>query len=371
MRLHIVTNEKIINRCIDNFEVVHPGQNKWIVLQSDSSRDYVDNRKEVFKCQYDSALFWEIVGDVEYYDKIIIHFLTKDSARFVCKIDHPNIYWIEWGFDLYNILLQYKGYQLYSDVRLQKRYSNHKKLGILYPIYQQLSLLRLQHLYYRAAKKIRFFIPDSMYDEYPLLLEYYPKLKHLQYKEFFYYPLDEVLGTDYEHKDLLGYNIIIGNSASLSGNHYEVIDLLSKINIGSRKIVVPLSYGLKRYGDDVELYGKKHFGSQFRAIRDFMPLKEYNKVLRSANFFIYNNYRQEAVGNILVALYLGGKVFINRKNPLLKFYKGLGIHIYDLSALCLDEGFSPLTQEKIDNNRRILMSHYSKERQLELIKNNL
>ena len=40
--------------------------------------------------------------------------------------------------------------------------------------------------------------------------------------------------------------------------------------------------------------------------------------LLSADVFIYGNWRQEAVGNILIALFIGGKVFLDEKNPLLK-----------------------------------------------------
>ena len=371
MRLHIATNEKIINRCISNFEEVHPGENKWIVLWGESTKDYVDDRKEVVKCKYNTTTFWRAVGHVKSYDKIIVHFLTQESAKFVCKITHPCIYWIEWGFDLYNILLQHKGYQLYSDSRLQKKYSAHNKLGLFFPIYKTVSLSRLQKLYYKAALKMKFFVPDSMYDEYPLLLEYYPALKNLQYKEFFYYPIDEVLGSNYEQQYCEGQNIIIGNSASLSGNHFEVLDLLKRIGIGNRNIIVPLSYGNKKYGDDVEDYGRLCFDAKFIGLREYISLDKYNEILKSGSYFIYNNYRQEAVGNILVALYLGGKVFLNTKNPLLKFYKSIGLKIFDFSELCGNDGYTSLSKEDIEHNRKILVNYYSRERQLNLIRDNM
>ena len=76
MRLHIAQNEKIISRCIDNFEEIHPGENKWIILFDNKSRDFIGDRDGVVKCEYDSPSFWEAVGVVSDYSKIIIHFLT-------------------------------------------------------------------------------------------------------------------------------------------------------------------------------------------------------------------------------------------------------------------------------------------------------
>ena len=70
------------------------------------------------------------------------------------------------------------------------------------------------------------------------------------------------------------------------------------------------------YANYISKVGEQYFGRKFNAIRDFMPLEEYNKFLLSADVFIYGNWRQEAVGNILIALFIGGKVFLDEKNPL-------------------------------------------------------
>lgn len=373
MRLHIAQNEKIINRCIANFEEVFPGENRWIILYDNNGngRDYIEDRKEVIKCKFDNDYFWKAVGDMNVYKKIIVHFLTPESAKFIRCINHPEVYWIEWGADLYNVLLQCKGYKLYSDEKIAVKYSQHPGYGVLYSVYREIALRKKGRLYYAAAKKVKYFVPDSMYDEYPLLLKYYPGLKNLQYKEFFYYPINEVLGSDFDQCYTNGNNIMLGNSAAVTGNHFEVLDLLSKVPLGERSIITPLSYGLKTYANDVEKYGNTMFPNRFHALKEYMPLNDYNEVLRSANIFIYNNYRQEAVGNILIALYLGGKVFLNKRNPLLRFYKSLGLKIYELEELVSDAGFIPLNEFEIMNNRDILMRHYSRERQLELIKQNM
>ena len=103
---------------------------------------------------------------------------------------------------------------------------------------------------------------------------------------------------------------------------------------------------------------------------DYLSLDDYNKVLLSANVFIYCNWRQEAVGNILIALYIGGKVFLDKRNPLLDFYRRLGIVIFSLDELNQNSIDTFLSDSEIQKNRKILDKYYSKERQLELIESN-
>lgn len=371
MRLHIAQNEKIISRCIDNFDQVFPGDNKWIILPNSARRDYIGDRIGIVKCEYDSEAFRLAVGDVSQYEKIIIHFLTPDSAKFVCSIEHPSIYWIEWGADLYNELLYLKGFPLYEDEIRLRKYSRYGWMGSLYTLIHRARKKKRQKLYLTAAKKMKYFVPDSMYDEYPMLLDFYPELKQLEYREFYYYPINEVLGEGYQERYTKGDNIILGNSASLTGNHYEALDLLSKINLQDRKIIIPLSYGSVAYADDIEAYGLAKMRDSVHTLREYMALDKYNEILESANIFVYNSYRQEAVGNILVALYLGGKVFLNERNPLLPFYKRLGLAIYPLGDLSKSGGLDPLSKEDVDKNREILMKLYSRERQLQLIKDNM
>lgn len=66
------------------------------------------------------------------------------------------------------------------------------------------------------------------------LLKYYPKLKHIPWKEFFYYPIDSVLWR-INAKWVDGNNIQIGNSASITNNHEYAMRPLSKLNLIIKK----------------------------------------------------------------------------------------------------------------------------------------
>lgn len=372
MRLHIVPDEKVINRCIDAFNSVFPDENVFIVFLNDekSLPQYVQKKNQVFYVKFGSSIFWNIIGDVNKYAAIIIHFFTTDSIRFVNSINHSKIYWIEWGADLYSGLLENRGYQLYADRKILWRISTKKIPYRLYQLLYKMKLCKKTHELLHAVKKVHYFVPDSMYDEYPLLLSYYPELSHLEYKDFFYYPIDEILSDELYCSITKGNNIIIGNSSSPTGNHLSIFERLKMLGVNDKKIFVPLSYGNMNYANYISKVGEQYFGRKFNAIRDFMSLEEYNKFLLSADVFIYGNWRQEAVGNILIALFIGGKVFLDEKNPLLKFYKDKGLVIFGLNELTVGSIINQLSSNEIANNRKILNNIYSKERLYYLIKSN-
>lgn len=368
-RLHILPDEKIINRTIETFEHVFPEENRYIVISSNESRYIQKEQPNVFIVKYGTKEFWKYVGNVQNYQSIIIHLMTKYAVSFINSINHNNIYWIEWGVDLYDILLEPRGFRMYYNNNVMDRFVHssfkskiaHKYLNFLFPSRDRK----------KAIRKVKYFVPDSMYDEYPLLLKYYPQYSHLKYREFFYYPINQVVDQSMVNNLCKGNNIIVGNSASFTGNHLEVIDILSKINLGNRKVKFSLCYGgSSDYRNYISNYGKRLLKSNYSEITEFMPLTEYNKFLLDASYFIYNNYRQEAVGNILVALYFGGKVFLNDNSPLLSFYKRLGLLIFKVSDITIDSLNSTLDIESINRNREIIEKHYSKERLHQLVKQN-
>lgn len=371
MRLHILPDEKIINRTIDTFEHVFPNENKYIVISNSGIFNHVNvNQANVYPVvSVKGSDFWRIVGDVSTYSAIIIHYLTNNAVYFLNKIKHPNIYWIEWGYDLYNNLLEPRGFQLYSNpaeiesfVYSSKRSKYlHKYFSFLYP----------RRSVKQAISKIHYFVPDSMYDEYPLLLSYYPQFKHLVYKDFFYYPIDQVVSPSLRDERCCGKNIIVGNSCSFTGNHLEIIRLLSSLDLGDRKVKFPINYaGTPEYRNFIIENGKKSLGQQFEPLLYYMTLDDYNRYLLNSSYFIYNSYRQEAVGNILVALYIGGKVYLSDKSPLLNFYKSLGLIIYPVSSLSVQSLNETLKEEEIIHNKSIIEKHYSLNRLYQIVREN-
>lgn len=371
MNLHVLPDEKIVCRTISVFEMVFPNDNKYIILLSNGSKSrYVDGNSnlQIGVLEYGTKGFWDYVGDTSCYDSIIIHYLSEESASFVSSIAHSNIYWIEWGGDLYNTFLFRRGFQLYRDEKFVARM---KYPYVPFSLYSKISTyLREKKItkFYQAVYKVKYFLPDSMYDEYPLFLKYYKEFSHLIYKKFFYYPLDIILGEDLIDKRVNGFSIVIGNSCSFTNNHLYIYDILKKKKI-ENEVITPLSYsGNQRYREYLTRKGYEFFGDRFTPLINYVSLSEYNEILLRANSFIYGNLRQEAVGNILIAFFIGGKIFLDEQNPLYDFYKSIGLHFYNLSEISQENLNTSLDLCYVDMNRKILYDLYSSEVLLKTIR---
>jgi len=143
---------------------------------------------------------------------------------------------------------------------------------------------------------------------------------------------------------------------------------LAKVDYGSRKILMPLSYGGNDYYvNKVIETGKILLGDNYEPIIDFMPLQQYNKLLLSSSTYIYGNFRQEAFGNILTGLYVGATVFMEGTSPLLHDLKQKGFLLFSLDQL-KDKINYHLTNEEIMHNREIALSEYSEEKLMRYIK---
>ena len=86
-----------------------------------------------------------------------------------------------------------------------------------------------------------------------------------------------------------------------------------------------MSYsGKKGYVDHVLQSGRLLLGENFSPLLDFMPLDEYNRLQSDVSVALFGNWRQEAIGNIIVALYLGAKVFLSHVNPVYEWHSLTG-----------------------------------------------
>ena len=108
----------------------------------------------------------------------------------------------------------------------------------------------------------------------------------------------------------------------------EAIEILKKLDLKNNNIVTPLSYGNKEYANQIEEIGKQEIGKRFMPLTEFLPLNEYQKILQSCGIVIMNHYRQQAVGNVLNALYLGAKVYLSNNNTLYHYLRRIGCHVF-------------------------------------------
>lgn len=108
--------------------------------------------------------------------------------------------------------------------------------------------------------------------------------------------------------------ILLGNSATPTNRHYEVIQVLSKFEKEDIVVFCPLSYGDSAYGDEIARLGGKVLGQKFVPLRNFMNRGEYDRLLASMNIGIFNHSRQQGLGNINRLMSNGAKVYMSRES---------------------------------------------------------
>lgn len=349
------------------FEEAFPEENLFVVANRASSSHF-----KYVKADYhvlSRVDFMQRKDEFE-FTHVYIHLLNARKINILKKVNtsHAAVYWIIWGLDLYNKLLQVRGFEMID--KQSSYYRNHLTFSRLFPLFSQWK----QKLYAASAlrfisQRIDYIVTDTVEQDYDYLVRYYPSLQNKPWKDFFYYPLDVILGPKLLTAQVTGHDIIIGNSASLTNNHEYVMRILSRFSIGERRVVVPLSYSGKRgYVESVVKAGNSYFKENFVPLLKFMPLDEYNRLQMSIGIALYGNWRQEAIGNILVALYLGSKVFLSRVNPVYEWALSRRLVVFALEDISQEAIDTPLPHADMLWNREILISLYNKERMLKLMR---
>lgn len=255
-------------------------------------------------------------------DLIIVHYLRDECIRVInkIKIDQP-VVWFFWGSDgfclgkFYNIFLLPKTKR--SRVMLSFKSTIKNGFRILYKTLLPNSIDK-SAIYKNRIKsfgKISIVVPVVPGD-YNLLLKNYPISAtsfHLNYVN----PIFDQ-SNDFS---LTGNNILLGNSAHFSNNHLEMINALSELDLGNRKIVIPLSYGSKANSTFIASYAEKKLTHNAECLIDFLPLIEYQKIIQSCSIVIMNSLRQQALGNIVQSLMMGSHVYLQPTSTLYSYLK--------------------------------------------------
>ncbi len=303
--------------------------------------------------------------DLAWCDCLIVHFLDVHAAKMILNAPaRVAVVWSGWGGDYYDLPFGSQRRFLSKETKAlvgQLRASETAHLDVPRRILhrarrfkESFSGLRLRT---KAIGSVDFF-SAPIDDEYELVKTAVGRKFRAGYVQLNYASVEHTF--IHGPAAVTGNDILVGNSATPTNNHSDVLRQLANLDLAGRKIIAPLSYGYPDYRDAIVRYGKEVLGARFQAIVDFIPLEAYNAMIANCSTVIMGHRRQQALGNICTLLYKGAKVFLSEQNVVYQFLKSRGAVVYglrDLDALG-GGGLEPLTEEQKRTNREVLEAHW-------------
>jgi len=108
--------------------------------------------------------------------------------------------------------------------------------------------------------------------------------------------------------------VLVGNSATPTNRHLEVLELLARYEPGEVEVFVPLGYGDSIYAQQVAAQGSMLLGERFHPLIQQLQPSEFTSLANQMDVAVFNHDRQQGLGTILLMAALGKKVFLPREN---------------------------------------------------------
>ena len=155
--------------------------------------------------------------------------------------------------------------------------------------------------------------------------------------------------------------VFVNHSASITGNHDYVIDRLALIVAAGHEVIVPVSYGNPRRKRAIAGWSRKLRGATVRILDTYLSEEDYIRLCDTAVVAVYGHRRQEAVGNIMIMLARGVRVYLRKTNPLLPDLRELGFLVFSLEEDLEQYGFRPLDSGAVARNQASVREFVSRE----------
>jgi dTDP-N-acetylfucosamine:lipid II N-acetylfucosaminyltransferase len=337
----------------------------------DSGNNYYVNLTTTSKYQHDKIVCFpfsktniqEKILSINNVQRIYFHFFSVFSVVIFKKIRQkvPDVksIWVFWSAEFYNLpefLPDLYG-DFSSNYLPRKSFWNWAKTsGSIAKSRLQGRVLYNHKDYVNAIKQINYFA-CLLDNDYKNVIDYtHAKMKHIR---FAYLSYEQIIDPAALTSKSNGLKILINHSADPALNHYEVLLHLKERGI-SNDLYMPLAYGDEKYRSDIISISKTWFGDQIEIQTNFLEKDAYISKLKEIGFAIFNIKVQQGIGNILLLLWLGVKVFFQKKNPVFIDFKSWGMHVYSIEEDLPEENFNAMLElERVNENRALLQSKLS------------
>lgn len=338
MNLHISNDEKFLDPFIVNAENYTNSKNVYIVITKQEELKHVKT-KNVITCKPELNSLEQTVSSLKDFERVYFHSFSElfSVIYFSPVLQGIKKYLLFYGFEVFGL----KKYELSFYLPKTKEYVKKNESFYFTPKLNPIEFRRevINYRYYGKQKTqldnkiitalskfdyIGHFIEE---DVKAYIQPVAPNIKWINWNFF-----GKSVGVDETFKqDSATLNtILLGNSASPFNNHIEALEYLSDAGV-KLEIMVPLSYsGSENYINKVVDLGTKQFKDNFLPLTDFLPMKEYYKLMQGVKAAVFFNLRSQAAGNILWLLTHNIPVFMLEQNNLYKMLTRSGIVVYSI-----------------------------------------
>lgn len=159
---------------------------------------------------------------------------------------------------------------------------------------------------------------------------------------------------DLENKKENLVKVCVGHSGFAKDNHVELIKRLKVYENENIKLFFVLTYGNEKYIESLINLIPDLWEGQYEVVRDHMPFDEYAFFMKKMDIIILDGQDSYAIGNLDMALFLGKKLFLNKKGILAKTLKKENIPFAStdkIGAVSFDEFAKPFDYRLNEEHR--------------------
>lgn len=366
--VHCITDEKFARNIINTFEFLKDrSASDYVFIQKSANTNlrYIANEQCIEHLFVEQLMERLVAGK---YDVLFLHNLRSMPLSYISRIPQQvKVVWLAWGFDIYSRVGSKPLVEIPNAIHEEtQKLLRQTWKDELQEIVRRLYKLSQNHYLRSAIKRVDYFsgvIPE----EYEMMK--HNEFFHAQQIEYRYSNPNANISLDMlnEVPPVSGMNILVGNSADPTNNHADIFKKLAKVDLGDRKVFVPLSYaGTSRYRKQIKQFGERLWGNRFVALDDFLPVTEYKEIISTCGFRIFGHERQQAMGNVRLAFRDGCKVFLSETSIIYKHQCSLGLKVYTIQHdIFNDEILIPLNDADILSNRIISIEDSASSKQVE------
>lgn len=363
--LHILADDKFSDYAIEQFEQMSVPSD-FVLIVTGEEEALVKHRAKTSIMRRGDATYNMLLENIANYEAIIMHGLFwKYDYDILTRIsDTTKVAWVNWGGEIYGRKDVY-----YDFLSLRSR--------VMESLHSWKSLFKRNHFdpHYELPidvfRRVNYCMTDEKEEfEYAQRYLQLPNMEHLFYN---YYTLEHMVGPLID-KRCRGNNIFMGNCGANECNYWDAMPIAAKLKDKGQKVIIPISRG---YGEPwvcnrVKRLGKWLYGPDFMPLTEFLPREQYNELICNCSTMIMPHYAPRAQGNIITALWLGMRVYLSERNMTYHHFKRLGCTVYSIEKDLKRSNknrFTPMTDEELKINRKIIYATYSKEATMKAVKN--